>query len=783
MDIGEVFEFGEFRMDPLDRSLRRQDHPVALQRRAFDVLLYLVRHPGRVVSKDELLKNVWPDAFVDENNLSQSISVLRKALGDHPGDNTYITTLPGRGYQFVAVVKVVEREWTAHTPGVSLAQPPGTGGLFLHQRTITRTSVTTREDRETKRAEGRLLRAGMVIVPVILLASVGGYLLGRRPHSNATSVSVVAANFLNSTGDATFDHTLDRALEIDLGQSPYMQVMSEGEVVSVLHYMGRPGDTALSADLARQVCLRSNRQAWLTGAISGMGRKYLLTLEATDCASGKEIAAAKAMASSKEDVLAALDSVADHVRSKLGESSKSLQSYQVPIVQATTPSLEALQAYSVGNYLVAHGKDENESLPFFQKAVALDPQFAMAYGQMASDYYNLSQFHQASIYFAKAFQLSEHVSEREKLILQAHYYAEGQHDLENGIKTYTLWADVYPFDSTPLINICNQYTQLGEYGPAIDAGERALKLQTDRSITYSVLARALLRAGRFSEAQAVGDRAINLGKDSVGLHETLFRIAVHERDSTGLARETRWAAAHNAGWYGWFFPYIQAEAKAMSGHVREAQTLYQAAYEKARELRDAESADALLLEEARMEFDSGMKSVARSTLLRVENQNPDVPDLAVLSAELGDVNPAHRFIAAYSHQAGDTQMTGIYLPKVRAAVALAQGKPSDAVTALEPARHYQLVDLSIPTQRAAAYLLARDGAKSSAEYQTVLANSGMEADGHLYPMAHLGLARAFALTGRIDASRSEYRSFLSAWKDADADLPVVKQARAELARL
>jgi tetratricopeptide (TPR) repeat protein len=508
-----------------------------------------------------------------------------------------------------------------------------------------------------------------------------------------------------------------------------------------------------------------------------------LTLEATNCASGREIAAAKAVASSKEDVLAALDSVADHVRSKLGESSKSMQSYQVPIVQATTPSLEALQAYSMGDYLVSQGKDENESLPLFQKAVELDPQFAMAYGQIANDYYNLAEFDQASLYYAKAFQLSGHVSEKEKLILQAHYYAEGKRDLENGIKTYTLWADTYPFDWPPLVNLCNQYTQLGKYAPAIEAGERALKLQPDRGITYSVLARALMRADRFSDAKAVGALAEKRGKDSVGLHETLFEIAVHEQDRVAVSRETQWAAAHNTGWYGWFFPYGQAEARAMTGSFRQAESLFRTAYATAREQRATESADDLLMDEARMEFDFGLPMMAKSTLRRIENQNSDVPDLSVLYAELGDSSAPKRYIAAYANRTDDTQMTYIYLPRVRAALAMKEGKPLDAVAALEAARPYELVDLSILTQRGAAYLMARDGERAAKEYQTVLVHPGLDPDGYLYSMAHLGLARSFALSGRTDASRAEYKIFLGAWKGADPDLPVLNKANAELATL
>jgi tetratricopeptide (TPR) repeat protein len=623
----------------------------------------------------------------------------------------------------------------------------------------------------------------LILVSAVLLASAIGYLVQRHFHSKVTPASVVVANFINSTGDTTFDRTLDRALEIDLSQSPYMDVMSEGEIVSMLQYMGRQRDTPLSADLARQVCVRGNREAVLTGGISSLGRKYLVTLEATNCLSGQEIAAAKAVASSKEDVLAALDAVADRVRSKLGESSKSMESYQVPIMTATTPSLEALQAYSMGAYLGSQGKEESESLPFFQRAVELDPQFAMAYGQIANDYYNLSEFNQASIYYARAFHLSEHVSAKEKLILQAHYYAEGKHDLENGIKTYGLWADTYPFDWVPFVNLCNQYTQLGKYTPAIEAGQQALKLQPDRGITYSVLARALVRANRFAEAKAIGGLAEKHGKDSVGLHSTLFVIAVQEQDGIARSRETQWAAVHNTGWYGWTFPDSQAEANAMTGSYRQAETLFHKAYQIAKEQKSSESADRLLMSEAQMEFDFGLPTIAKATLHRIENQNPDVPDLAILYAELGDSSAAQRYVATFSNRTDDTQIMYLYLPRVRAALAMSQGKPLDAVAALEAGRSYELADLAVLTQRAAAYLVAGKGEMAVKEYQTILAHPGLEPGGYLYSMAHLGLAKSLALSGHTDASRAEYKAFLYLWRDADSDLPVLKGANVELARL
>ncbi len=769
-----IYQFGAVQVDPLNRAVQRNGVAIALNRRAFDVLVYLVTHPGRLVTKDELLKNVWSDAVVDENNLNQSISVLRKALDEHPCEHSCITTLAGRGYQFILPVETV---------GLAGAEDAGQPvSVLVQQRTVTTRVVTEEEPLRLLSPAKR--RAGVTVtLGVIALAGVAGYLAWRRFHPRPNSAKVVVASFLNTTGDPTFDRTLDRALEIDLSQSPYMDVMSEREVVSVLQYMGRPTDSLLTADLARQICERSNREAVLSGSIAGVGSSYLLTLEATGCATGKELAAAKAQASTKEGVLAAVDSLADRVRSKLGESAQSRETYQVPTAQATTPSLEALKAYSMGDYLVSQGRDESESLPFFQRAVELDPKFALAYGQIATDYYNQAEFDKASLYYTKAFQLSGPISAKEKLLTEAHYYSEGLNDIEGGIRTYKVWAETYPMDWAPVVNLCNQYTQIGQYAAAIEAGQKALKLQPNRGITYSVLARALTRANRFEEAKAVGALAVQRGKDSTGLHATLYDIAFLQKDQTALARETAWAAAHSDGWYKWFFPYSVASADAATGKLQQAEELFNRAEQIAREEKSTESADSVLIDLAQMEVDFGLPGPARMALQRVSDQGTDQPDLAVLYAKIGDTAPAERYIAKYAKLTSDTEIAGKALPRVRAALALERGKPYEAIAALEAARPYEFYGYLTLAQRAEAYLKAKDGMHAAAEYKKILANPGIDPGTVAYPLAHLGLARAYALSGDAIASRNEYAALFGAFKDADPGLPVLRDARAEMAAL
>lgn len=768
-----IYQFGQFQVDPLHRAVRRNGTTIALNRRAFDVLVYLVTHPGRLVPKDELLKNVWLDAVVDENNLNQSISVLRKALDDHPCEHSCITTLAGRGYQFILPVKTVDLAQAGE-----LERPVH---VVLQQRSVTTRVVTEEALRlaaPVRRRVGSLISVGIVAVVV-----VAGYLAWRWSHPGPNSATVVVGNFLNTTGDPTFDRTLDRALEIDLSQSPYMDVMSEREVVSMLQYMGRPADAPLTAELARQICERGNREAVLAGSIASVGSSYLLTLEATGCASGKQLAAAKVEATTKEGVLAAVDSLAYSVRSRLGESAQSRERYEVPTAKATTPSLEALKAYSMGDYLVSQGKDESESLPFFQKAVELDPKFAMAYGQIATDYYNQAEFDKASLYYTKAFQLSGPISVKEKLLIEAHYYSEGMRDIEGGIRTYKVWADTYPMDWAPVVNLCNQYTQIGQYTPAIEAGQQALKLQPNRGITYSVLARALTRANRFEEAKAIGALAMQRGKDSAGLHATLYDIAFLQHDPIALAHETTWAAAHNDGWYKWAFPYYVASADASMGEVQKAEDIFRHAEQIAREEKATESADGVLLDEALMEFDFGLYDAVRATLKRVSNQQTDQPNLAVLYARLGDPAPAERYIAKYGKSTSDTEIMGKSLPRVRSALALQRGVPFEGIAAMEPSRPFDAYDYVAPAQRAEAYLKANDGTMAAVEYKRILANPGINPGNWSYPLAHLGLARAYALLGDTTGSRNEYAALFGAFKDADPGLPILRDARAEMAAL
>ena len=778
----DLYLFDEFELSRSRRTLLRSGQPVSLLPKTFEVLSCLVTNPGRIVAKDEILKSVWPESFVEENNLTQHISLLRKALADRA---SYIVTVPGRGYQFTADVAMAPI-------AAEIAVRVQANGAALNG-VVERSGPVDEHPQATAPLPAPALTARVHRIPrwawlgvgtlVLATAATSGYLAWKRWENPPKLRRVLVADFANSTGDTTFDHTLKRALEIDLEQTPYIDAMGEREAMNTLELMGRSPDTTLSPDVAREICERSNRQVLLTGNILPVGRDYLLTVEATDCESGRKLTAAKAEAASKEKVLAALDEVADRVRRGLGEPDRTMDDYEVPIIQATTASLDALRSYSIGQSMDAQGKNEAETLPFYQHAVELDPQFAMAYGAMANEYYNLSEPNLATQFYKKAFDLSNRVSVKEKLILQAHYYSEGQQDMEQGINTYRQWTQTYPNDWVPWVDLANDYTQIGQYTPAIAAGQQALRIQPDRAINYSVLVRALKRANRFLDAREVGADAVRRGKDSAGLHASLYEMAVVARDPQALAAETQWAAANNSGWYGWYFLFLQAQQAAAAGRRAQAESQFHDAWQAAERESLDEAADDILAYEASIELSFGLPESARSTLGRV-HEKADSADLAIVRAALGDLSAAERFLAAHSADSHPgTLMASVDMPRVRASVAIAHAKPLDAIAALEPARPYELASYTVPDQRAEAWLKADRPEMAAGEYQKILSNQGVDPLSLLYPLAHLGMARAYLRQNKTAESRAEYESFFAAWKDADGDVPVLKQARAEYERL
>jgi len=783
-----IYRFGDFELKPSSRTLVRKGRPVPLGSKAFEVLVCLVVHHGDVVTKDQMLKMVWPNSFVDEGNLSQHIFALRKALADSAG---YIVTIPGRGYQFIAAVNEVQPELaSAGIPSTSPAQD-----AFVVQTTRERAHLVMEEsDREIHPPPPRAFLPGaartsrkwLVMLgafAVAAAAAIGLIAWHRASNVHPQSKSIVLADFGNRTGDGSFDAVLRQALQIDLDQSPSLNVMSESGALATLQRMDRRPDTAFTPAVAREVCERSNRQAFVTSSIAQIGQHYLLTLEATDCITGNVLAAAKSEAPGKNDILAALDTAANTLRRGLGESTQSMERFQVPVAQATTSSFEALKAYSTGEYLLGRmGEEQSETLPLFKQAVQLDPNFAMAQMAVATAYNAMGETALASPYYQKAFDLSGHVSEKEKLYIQAHYYADDLQDLDKGIRGYQLWATTYPGDWGPWLNIAILEGELGQGVPAVEAAEHALQLDGTRGIIYSTLARAYMRVNRFDDAKSIAERALALGKDSDGIHFILFEIGFLANDEEGMTRETQWSEGKQVEPE---FLTVQALASASRGRYKDAEDLFHRAVTEAETQHMPEVAERIRMQEAATELALGERGMARKTLDQISEHGRVDPRFLPLQAMLGDPGTAERLLSTQGSVPHPSELlTHVYLPQLRAVVAAQHNMPNEAIVSLNPATPYELaVDFGVITQRAEAYSQAAQPKNTAAQYRNILAHQGVDAISPLYPLAWLGLARADAQAKNFSDSRAAYERFLSLWEHADRDNHLLLAAQQEYAAL
>ncbi|HTZ90534.1 MAG TPA: winged helix-turn-helix domain-containing protein [Alloacidobacterium sp.] len=744
--------------------------------KAFEVLTYLVANAGRVVTKDELLKAVWPDSFVEESNLAQHISSLRKALGDK---STYIATVPGRGYQFTANVQaessadgypetsaqeiLVHRvrehahmviEETSPAPA-STASPGKTGALQIPVKWIA----------------GSVLLAGLIAVVVTYAVKR----LSKPPELR----KVVIADFLNLTGDPSFDRSLESAFAAGLGQSPYIQLMGTSEEQSALATMEKAPDTPLLGDIALEVCRRKDYQALLNGKIEQSGIRYELTMEVLGCGTGKSLAVFRAEAANKDVVLDTLDDIAERVRRKLGESSQSIARFQVPIREATTFSFEALKAYDIGSDLGNAGKYE-ESINYFQKAADLDPKFAEAQASLGTAYYDMGSVDKANEYYTKAFDLSSNVTELEKIYIRSNYYIMAQRDLIAGRENFEQWSQLYPAQESPWIDLAVVNMQLGDFPAAIEAGEHSVRyVQIRPPLAYANLAQAYMRENRFADAKRTIAEAQALGKDSPLAHHILLQIAMMEQDRGALQREVEWS---NKNPQLYFSLETQAIFEAAQGRYPRSEQLFQSAVVDAQKEVNSEVADNLRLVEAEVEIELGR--TARATELLRQIKDRDDFDFAIASARAGDLSAALALLRKPEQFPHGTFEHNVYLPEMRSLIALNRGDTAGAVAALEPSIPYELAISEVIYLRALAFLAARQGAKAQEEFQKLIDHPAL--DDAPYPrttLARLGLARAYALEGNVSASRDEYAKFLALWKDADPDVPALQQARSEFARL
>jgi DNA-binding winged helix-turn-helix (wHTH) protein/tetratricopeptide (TPR) repeat protein len=785
-----IYVFGRFRLDAARRRLTHDGQPVALTPTVFDLLLYLVANAGRVVPKDELFEAVWPGRALDDSNLTTSIFVLRRALKGVGESDRLIATAPGRGYMFAIAVSEdpVEPppEGARFGQGYSFAQPARLqmqgAALDASPEIVPRPSAAhlSRDAEEQRPITSGPPRRRL---PVVLAAAAAALVAIAvcvwlwRGHAMPPRRVVVMGEFLNLTREPLFDQTFDEATRAELQQSPFLSVLPEQRVQDTLALMTRPKDERLTPAVSEEVCARDNGLAAVHGSLSQVGPRYLLTLTAYDCVSGETMAAEKAEVSGRDGLLPALDALAGRLRRRLGESASSLRAFSTPIARARTGSFEALKAYSQARYDFEHGR-RTEAVALFRQAIELDPNFAQAHADLASVLYNLRENAEAASQITQARRLADPLAPRVRLEIEYRYNLIVTQDTDEGIRVLKSWTEIYPEEWRPWANLANAETWRGEPLAAIGPGRRAVALEPGVEGAYVVLARAYLHAGRYAEARAVCDAGVAHKVDGDDLHGVAYQIAVARGDAGGAAREMQWAR----GKPGERSMLIEAGQDAFRlGQVRRAQALFGEAEALGRSLG---LSDTMSAANARLLYDMGLTDLARETLARVPADH-DSTDTRFSLAEFGDAARAQSLLSADLAKAPtDTFLTQVFAPEVRAALALRAGRPRDAVEALRPALPYDDAhSFDTPYLRGIAYLAAGDGAGAAGEFRKILDHPGVEPLSVHYPLSHLGLARAEALRRDTAAARRAYEAFFADWKDADPDMPLLRQARAEYARL
>jgi eukaryotic-like serine/threonine-protein kinase len=625
----------------------------------------------------------------------------------------------------------------------------------------------------------------------IAALGLGGWFYDvRRAHALTETDTVVLADFTNKTGEAVFDDALRQGLAVQLEQSPFLSLTSDQQTRQTLQLMGKPADAKLTPELAREVCQRMASKAYLSGTIASLGTQYVLGISAVNCQTGDMLAQEQATADSKEHVLKALGDASVKLRARLGESLKTVNKLATPIEQATTPSIEALQAYSLGRSTMLAQGNYSAAIPLFQRAIQLDPNLAMAYASLGTSYNNLGEKELAAQNTRKSFELRAKVSERERFYIESHYQHFVSGDLEKAKQVYELWAQTYPRESVPVTNLGVVYQTLGQYEKSLQSFKASKRLAPDDALEYANLLLVLLNLNRLKEARAVADEAVAKKLDSPGIRFALYQLAFLQSDDAGMAEQINWAA-DRAGDDAVML-YYQAETAAYYGQLNKAREFSKqavAAAERAgRHERAAGCEAAAALREAL--FGNGAEAKRHSSAALMTSNAREVQFLAALAlAMVGDRESAVEFADSLkSRFPDDTVVKFDYLPTVYAQIALSDQDPARAIEFLRTASPYELglaegsnysTFLYPVYVRGQAFLAAHQGPAAAAEFQKILGWPGVIVNEPIGALAQLGLARAQAMSGNSAESRAAYNNFLSLWKNADNGFPLLSAVRAE----
>ena len=627
---------------------------------------------------------------------------------------------------------------------------------------------------------------------VVIGLAVGGWLFhSRNARALTEKDTIVLADFTNTTGDPVFDGTLRQGLTVQLEQSPFLSLISDQHIQQTLRLMGQPADTKLTPEISQEICQRTGSKAVIDGSIAQIGTQYSLILKAVNCSSGESLTSTEAQASDKSHVLDALGKASSEIRNKLGESLSSVQKYATPVEEATTPSLEALKAYSMG-VKTSSTKEIIDGVPFQKRAVELDPNFAMAYAFMAANYWSNGQVGRGAENIRKAYDLREKVSERERLTIEGWYYLFGTGELEKAAQTYELWKRTYPRDFLPPNGLGIISSRLGNWERALQEHRESLRLEPSYPFNYGNLGWTYIALNRLDEAEAVSKQVEELKLEATWVPYLQYDLAFLRGDAAQMAQSVS-AAMGKVGTEDLLLA-AQADTEGWYGKLRNADELTRKAMDSA-EFRDAkERAAAYQAKAALGEVESGNREQAHAEADAASKLAPnrDVRAIAALAlARAGDAAVAEKMAAELEKALPrDTVVQRYWLPTIRAAEALERKDPNRAIELLKESN---TLEFGAPSQvnvflcpvylRGEAYLMLHDGNRAAAEFQKFIDHRGLVMNFPWGALARLGLARAYAMQGDTAKAKAAYQDFLTLWKDADPDIPIFIAAKAEYAKL
>jgi eukaryotic-like serine/threonine-protein kinase len=641
----------------------------------------------------------------------------------------------------------------------------------------------------------RWMSATAATILVIGLA-VGGWLFfSRRAHALTDKDTIVLAEFTNTTGDTVFDGTLRQGLSVQLEQSPFLSIISDQQIQQTLLMMGQKSDVKLMPEIARELCQRTGSAAVLDGSITQIGTPYLLMLKAVNCVSGKSLASTEAQASDKSHVLDALGKTASEMRNKLGESLRTVQRFDTPLEQATTPSLEALKAASSGNK-VLYATGSAAAIPFLKRAVELDPNFALAYAWLGRMYGDIGESGTAADYSRKAYELRDRTSEPEKYFITASYHIVVTGNMEKAEQTCELWIQAYPRLEGPHDFLSGIILPVfGQYEKAVEEAREAVRLNLDNPISYRLLGASYIALNRLDEAKTTYRQALERKLDHPFIHVDLYEIAFLQSDATGMGQQAAWAAGK---------PGIEdnllaleADTAAYSGRLRDARDFSRRAMDSAERAEEKETAATYSALSALREALFGNAEEARrgATSAMARSAGRDVQyGAALASAYAGDAGRAQGLTDDLGKKfPDDTIVRFNYLPTLRARLGVNRGNASEAIGSLRAAAPYELGMTTSSTYgwtglypvfvRGQAYLAANRGSEAAAEFQKILDHRGIVLNSPIAALAHLALGRAYTMQGDTVKAKAAYQDFLTLWKDADPNIPILVAAKAEYAKL